>query len=147
MAGCMVAASPWLIAEFLDLLLGMACDDLVLDLVIRTLGKNAASDELVFSGVWAAVDDALGVGISDAGEGLELVGRGGVNVERCSRCNSRSRCWFGSFGGLGNIENRDTGEQESGGDQLAAKIEHRRVSLYGLNALLRKSTRACEARQ
>ena len=63
-------------------LVGCAGDDLVLDLVVSCLGKDAAGDELVFGGVGAAVDDALGVGVADAGKGLELVGGGGVDVER-----------------------------------------------------------------
>jgi hypothetical protein len=128
----MVAASLWLVAEFplarcrvLDLLLGMTCDDLVLDLVVRGLRKNASGDELVLRGIGAAVDDALGVGVADAGESLELVGGGGVNVER--RSSSSSGC--GWFGGLGNSEQGGKREQEGGGDQLAAKIEHRGVSL------------------
>lgn len=64
----------------------MAGDDLILDLVIGSLGKNATRDELVFGGVGAAVDDALRVRVTDAGKGFELVGSGGVNVERCCRC-------------------------------------------------------------
>ncbi len=61
--------------------LGCAGDDLVLDLVVGGFGKNAAGEELVLGGVGAAVDDALGVGVADAGKGLELVGGGGVDVE------------------------------------------------------------------
>ena len=60
----------------------MAGDDLVLDFVVCGLRKDATGDELVLGGVGAAVDDAFGVGVADAGEGLELVGGGGINVER-----------------------------------------------------------------
>src|ERR1700730_10661238 len=104
----------------------MARDDLVLDLVVRGLGKNAAGDELVLGSVGAAVDDALGIGVADAGEGFELVGRGGVNVERSSCCCGSCR-WVRS---LGERESGGNGEQEGSGKQLAAKIEHRTVSLW-----------------
>jgi hypothetical protein len=78
----MVAASPLIFSR--DMLLlrrGLLGDDLVLDLVVDALRQNTAGDELVFSGVGAVVDDALGVGVADAGDGLELVGRGGVDVD------------------------------------------------------------------
>src|SRR5437868_11518130 len=77
------------------LLLGMTGDDLIFDLVVDALGENAARDELVFSRVGAAIDDALGVGIADAADGFELVGCRSVDIERrCAgfRCGRR---WFG----------------------------------------------------
>src|SRR5882672_9982924 len=93
------------------LLLGVAGDDLVLDLVVRGLGKNAAGDELVLGGVGAAVDDALGIGVADAGEGLELVGGGGVDVEFVG---GSGRCGLGSGGGFGGglLGYRADGENE-----------------------------------
>lgn len=60
----------------------MAGDDLVLDLVVRGLGEDAAGNELVLCGVGPAVDDALCVGVADTVECLELIGGGGVDVER-----------------------------------------------------------------
>ena len=67
----------------------MAGDDLVLDLVVGGLRENAAGDELVLGGVGAAIDDALGIRIANAGEGLELVGGRRVDIERCcgGRCS------------------------------------------------------------
>ena len=60
----------------------MAGDDEVLDAVVGLLGHDAAADELVLGGVGAAVNDAFAVGVAYAGESLELVGSGGVNVEQ-----------------------------------------------------------------
>jgi hypothetical protein len=71
----------------------MAGDDLVLDLVVRGLREDAASDELIFRGIRATVDDAFCVGIADTVEGLELVRRGRVDVEGGCR-GSRRAGWF-----------------------------------------------------
>jgi hypothetical protein len=49
-------------------------DDHVLDAVISLLREDAAGGELVLGGVRTTVDDALGVGVADAGQGFELVG-------------------------------------------------------------------------
>src|SRR5580692_7912103 len=100
----------------------MACDDLVFDLVVGGLRKDAAGDELVLGGVGTAIDDSLGIGVANAGEGLELVGSSGVNVQRSSSCGRGGSC---GLGGLGDIEDWSNGEQECGGKYLAAKIEHR----------------------
>src|SRR5258705_10276870 len=110
----------------LRLLLGVAGDDLVLNLVVRGLRENASGDELVLGGVGTAVDDALGVGVANAGEGLELVRCGGVNIER--RSGGR-RCCCRRLRRLGKIEERGNCEQEGGYKQLAAKNENRRNSL------------------
>ena len=59
----------------------MLGDDLILDAVVGLLGDDSAADELVFAGVGATIEDALGVGVADAREGLELFGIGGVNVD------------------------------------------------------------------
>src|SRR6202795_447455 len=90
----------------------MAGDDLILDLVVRGLRENATGDELVLGGVGAAIDDALGVGVADAGKGLELVSRGSVDIERRCSCCRRSRCWFGC---LGKSESGGYGEKEGNG--------------------------------
>jgi hypothetical protein len=104
----------------------MACDDLVFDLVVSSRGKDAAGHKLVLGGIGAAVNDALGVGIADPGEGLELVRGRGVDVQRCSCCGCRSGC----FRSLGGGENGNSGKEESNGEEFATKIEHRRVSLW-----------------
>src|SRR5579875_1666173 len=79
------------------LLLRLAGDDLVLDLVIRGLRDNSAGNKLVLCRVWPACNDARGISVANAVEGLELIGRCGVDVERRSRRGSS--CWFGRFGG------------------------------------------------
>src|SRR5580765_1910980 len=90
----MVAVSPLIFSSFVGLLLGgLRSDDGVLDLVVDVLGQDAAGDELVLGGVGAAVDDALGVGIADAGEGLQLVRGRCVDVELV--------VWSGGGGGGG----------------------------------------------
>src|SRR5438309_355337 len=109
------------------LLLGVASDDLVFDLVVDALWENAASDELVLGGVRATVDDALGVGIADAGDRLELISGSGVDVER-RRAGFRCSRW--RFWRLSDVEDRSNSEQKSGGKQLATKSEHRSVSLW-----------------
>src|SRR5258708_32986134 len=95
----------------------MAGDDLVLDLVVCSLGKNAAGDELVLGGIGAAVDDALGVGVADAGEGLELIGGGGADVLR----RRRSRCCRRGLGWPGWSKDEGEGKKEGGGQQISAK--------------------------
>src|SRR5271170_652296 len=84
---------------YLQLLLGMTGDGLVLDLVVGGLGENAASDELVLRSIRTAVDDSLGVSVADAGKCFELVGGGGVDIERSYRRGRR-------LGRLGDIEDR-----------------------------------------
>jgi hypothetical protein len=111
---------------FEPLLLWMASDDLILDLVIGCSGKDTAGEKLVLCGVRATVDDALGVGIADSGEGLELVGRSSVDVERCGRSG---RC-RGCLGSLSDGKDRGNSKEESSGKELTAKIEHRRISLW-----------------
>ena len=95
----------------LALFLGMACDDLVFDLVVSSSGKNASGEELVFGSVRAAVDDAFGVGIADAGEGFELIGCCCIDIER-SGGRGCSRSWFGR---LGNAEDRSYDEEKGDG--------------------------------
>jgi hypothetical protein len=80
------------------LLGGLVGDDLVLDLVVDALGQDAARDELVLGGVRASVDDAFGVGVADAGDGLELIGGGGVDVDLIRRRGGC--CGGGRLGGL-----------------------------------------------
>jgi len=121
----------------------MAGDDLVLDLVVDALGKNATRDELIFGGVGAAVDDALGVGITDAGEGLELI-RGAVLMSRGAVVAAAvAAAGLGVWATLkmGVIAKRSA----------AANSLRRRLDIggspRGVDALLRKSTRESEARQ
>jgi hypothetical protein len=101
-------------------------------IVVDALGQDAAGDELVFGGVGAAVDDALGVGVADAGEGLELVGGGGVDVELVG---GSGRCGLGSGGGFGGglLGYRADGEneEEGSGEELVAKIGHGLESPWG----------------
>src|SRR6185312_9571295 len=73
--------APGSVAELLRLLFGFAGDDLVLDLVVGGYGKDTAGGELVLGGVGPAGDDTGGIGVTDAVEGLELVGGRGVDVE------------------------------------------------------------------
>jgi hypothetical protein len=101
------------------LFFGMAGDDLILDLVVGGFGKNAAGEELVFGGVGTAVDDAFGVGVSDAGECLELVGRGCVDVELVGGGGLGGGGWFGLRYGT-----ERKGEQECGGQELVTEMEH-----------------------
>ena len=63
------------------LLFGVAGDDLILDLVVSGLWEDTSGNKLILSGIGASVDDSLGVGVTDSGECLELVGRGGVDVQ------------------------------------------------------------------
>jgi len=105
----------------------MAGDDLVLNLVVRSLRENAAGDELVLRGVGAAIYDSLCVGVSDAVESLQLIGRGRVDVKWGSRgCSGGG----GRFCGLGNGRRAgqgwNCGEQERGGEKFVTKTEHRR---------------------
>lgn len=85
-------------------------------------GKNAAGDELIFGGVGTAGDDACGVGVTNALEGLELVSGSGVDVEW--RSSGRS-CRSGNGFGLGYGKDWYKGEEESGGEKLIAKVAHR----------------------
>src|ERR1700746_1683902 len=109
---------PVFMANMLALLLGMTGDDLVFDLVVDALRENAASDQLVLGGIGAAVDDALRVGVADTGDRLELIGGGGVDVQR--RCGGFrcSRCWFGR---LSDVEDGSNSEQKGDDKQLATK--------------------------
>jgi hypothetical protein len=105
----------------------MAGDDLVFDLVVGGFRKDAPGEELVLGGVGAAIDDALGIGVADAGKGLELVDGGGVDVDLVG-CGGRS--WGGGFGlGYGA---KGEGEKERGGQELVTEMEHRCVSLNGM---------------
>ena len=61
------------------LLLG---DDLVLDAVIGLLRDDILVHEVVFALVGPARDDLCGIGLADAGQRVELVGGGGVDVEQ-----------------------------------------------------------------
>src|ERR1700679_3959266 len=104
------------------LLFGMAGDDLVLDLVVGRFWKDAAGKKLVFGGIGAAVDDALGVSVTDAGEGFELVDGCGVDVDLVG-CSGRG--WFSRGGGFGLAYGaQGEGEKESGGQKLVMEIEH-----------------------
>ena len=76
------------------LFFGVAGDDLIFDLVVGGFGKDAASKELIFGREGAAVDDALCVGVADAGERFKLVGGSGVDVDLVG-------CRGAGFGGGG----------------------------------------------
>lgn len=91
------------------LFLGFAGDDLIFDFVVGGLGEDAAGDELILGGVGAAVDDAFGVGVADAVEGLELVGGGGVDVELVAGGGGS-----GSFGGGSGLCGRFLGDAGDG---------------------------------
>src|SRR6266700_2138172 len=60
---------------------GLFGDDLVLDALVGRLGHDLLRDQLVLSLVRAVLDDLLRVGLSDARQRLQLVGRGRVEVE------------------------------------------------------------------
>ena len=96
----------------------MTGDDLVLDLVVGSLGENAAGDELVLGSVGTAVDDALGVSVADAGKGLELVGGGGVDIEQAAAV---------AAGGLGVWATLKTGAMAN--RRAVAKSLRRRLSM------------------
>ena len=61
------------------LLLG---DDLVLDAVVGLLRHDLLLHQLVLALVGPALDDRGGIGLADAGQFVELVGGGGVDVEQ-----------------------------------------------------------------
>jgi hypothetical protein len=128
-----------------SLLLWPAGDDLVLDLVVSCRRKNAASEELVLGSVGAAVDDALGVGVPDAANGLELVGSGGVDVERCGGGGNRPGCLGGCGGWRGEVG--DGKYQQDDSEKLVAKTVHAWVSLSGHDAFMRKGTRTMTSGQ
>src|SRR5580698_243182 len=95
-------------------------DDHVLDAVVGLLRDDAADGELIFGGVRAAVDDALGVDVADAGKGFELVGCGGVDVEEAGSGG-------GGFGRLSEgaghgSEGGNDDEKERGGEKSATKM-------------------------
>src|ERR1700722_13344174 len=148
-AGCMEFARPWgcrgIFETVRTLLLWLAGDDLVLDLVIGGRRKNAASEELILGGVGAAVDDALGVGVADAVEGLELVGSGGVDIKQCCGGGGGLGCLSSGVGRHG--EGRNNSDQQGDGEKPLVKSEHAWISLDGLKAFIRKGTRAERARQ
>src|SRR5882672_945915 len=60
---------------------GLLGDDLVLDALVGRLGHELLRDQLVLSLVRAVLDDLFRVGLPDAGQRLQLVGRGRVEVE------------------------------------------------------------------
>ena len=102
------------------LLLGPAGDDLILNLVVSGFRKNAARDKLVLRSVGAAVDDAFGVGVADAGEGLELVGCGGVDVELAGNSGGG----FGLGDGVRRREDRNGDDQKREGEKFVAQGVH-----------------------
>src|SRR5260370_398170 len=99
-----------------------------------TLGWCVCSvgDEVILRGGGADVDDALGVGVADAGKGLELVGCGGVDIELVG---GSGRCGLGSGGGFGGgllgYGADGENEKEGGGEELAAKVRHGLESPWG----------------
>src|SRR5712691_956450 len=60
---------------------GLLGDDLVLDALVGRLGHDLLRDQLVLSLVRAVLDDLLRVGLPDARQRLQLVGRSRVEVE------------------------------------------------------------------
>jgi len=56
-------------------------EDSALDAFVGVVGNDAARDELIFGGVGASFDDSFGVDDAHAGEGLELIRGGGVDIE------------------------------------------------------------------
>jgi hypothetical protein len=111
------------------LLLGVGGDDLVFDLVVGGFGKDTAGEELVLGGVGAAVDDTLGVGVADAGKGLELVDGGGVDVDLVG-CGGAGFGGGGRFG-LGYGAERES-KKERSGQKFVTEMKHRWVSLRGM---------------
>src|SRR3984957_11143101 len=107
----------------------MACDDLVFDLVVSGLGQDASGDELVLGRVGPSIDDALRVGVADPGEGLELVGCGGIDVQGRSRSSGGSRGRLGCC--LCKVDHGGDSKKQGGSEQLAVNVEHLRFSLWG----------------
>src|SRR6185295_4923645 len=60
---------------------GLLGDDLSLDLRVGRLGEDVLRDQLVLALVGPVFDDLLGVDVADALQLLELVRRGGVDVD------------------------------------------------------------------
>src|SRR5215471_11475906 len=58
--------------------------DFIFDFVIRGLRDYLSRNELCFVCVWPALDNLLGIGVSDAGEGFQLLGRGRIDVDQVS---------------------------------------------------------------
>jgi hypothetical protein len=84
---------------------GLVGDDLVFDLVVDALGQDAAGDELVFGRIGPSVDDALGIGVADAGDGFELVCGGGVDVDLVGS-RSRGGSWVNSKAAARSVRRR-----------------------------------------
>lgn len=60
-------------------------DDLAFDLVVNSLGQNLLLHEFALGLVWTAFDDLRRIGVTDARDSLELVGRSGVDVNEIAR--------------------------------------------------------------
>ena len=76
---------------------------LITSLAISGFWENALLGELILRGVGAALDDAICIGVADAGEGFELGGSCGVDVESVAGGGGVSffRCGSGRFGSPG----------------------------------------------
>jgi len=60
-------------------------DDVGRDFVVGRLREDAAGDQLILGCVGTAFDDAVNIGVAHAGEGFELGGGCGIDVEESGR--------------------------------------------------------------
>ncbi len=67
-------------------------DDLVLDLVVSGLGNNLPVNQIEFRAIGAASDNLLRIGVADSGQGFELIGGSGVDVELVASGRDLRRC-------------------------------------------------------
>lgn len=97
------------------------CNDLPFDLVVSGLRNNFLGDEIGLRAVGTAGDDFLSIDGPDTGEGIEIRGAGGIDVEQTSlfRAGAFSACVFsGGRGGvgLGRGGSLSNGESDGGGE-------------------------------
>jgi hypothetical protein len=65
-------------------------DNFVLDFVVSCLRKDLLLDEIGLRFVGPPVDDLLRVGSANARQGIELVLRGRIDVQKIAGCRGRS---------------------------------------------------------
>jgi hypothetical protein len=69
---------------------GSPGDDVGRNFLVGRLWKDAAGDELVLCRVRAAFEDAADVGVAHSGQGFELGGRCGVDIDKSGRGSGES---------------------------------------------------------
>src|SRR4029077_6577707 len=92
------------------LLLG---DDFIFDLVVSGLGNNLLLHQIRLGFIGAAVDDLLRIGCANAGQGIELVLGGAVDVEQVA-CGSGCGWGLGArlrCGGPGHAQRTEQSER------------------------------------